>query len=361
MSRETSEWLNTKTLIGMTEKRGTAWHYRKDDQGEEPNHYPGFIPVGEVVRRLFNFKAKSAVSMHGEPVSFEDEWNWICPSGQPYVVHLTQAGRQTIYHSESKYDFGVFKSGYESHQFQEWLLTNVAQIVTPAGLAVSTDSLGVTSAGLLRDSAQAWVQIERPDNVTTPEGVEFRSNILAATSHDGSIATQYALVNTVVVCDNTYEDANKEARASGQRFKVRHSKNSKVKLTEARQALRIIVEGADDFAASIAKLCRIDVTTRQFDAFLGEWAPMGKEGAAATRATNKREKLADLYRNDVRVAPWAGTAFGVIQAVNTYNHHYASVANMTRVERNMINAIEGKTAEKGDVARRDLMRVLELV
>ena len=53
MSSETIQWLNTNTLIGQTDKRGKAWHYRADDQSDEPNHYPGFIPIEDVRRRLF--------------------------------------------------------------------------------------------------------------------------------------------------------------------------------------------------------------------------------------------------------------------------------------------------------------------
>lgn len=35
----------------------------------------------------------------------------------------------------------------------------------------------------------------------------------------------------------------------------------------------------------------------------------------------KRDALNRLYRHDERVAPWAGTGLGVVQAVNTYAHH----------------------------------------
>ena len=48
MSAETSTWLNTQTLIGFTDQRGHAWHYRADDQGDEPNHYPSAVPVADV-------------------------------------------------------------------------------------------------------------------------------------------------------------------------------------------------------------------------------------------------------------------------------------------------------------------------
>ena len=42
-------------MIGFTDKRGNAWHYREALQGEEPNHYPGPVPVTDVHRRLFNW------------------------------------------------------------------------------------------------------------------------------------------------------------------------------------------------------------------------------------------------------------------------------------------------------------------
>ncbi len=44
-------------------------------------------------------------------------------------------------------------------------------------------------------------------------------------------------------------------------------------------------------------------------------------GRALTLADSKRQSLQHLYRTDPRVAPWAGTAHGVLQAVNTYHHH----------------------------------------
>ena len=55
MSRETLQHLNTNTLIGFTDKRGHAWHYREEHQGGESNHYPGPVPVNDILRRLFVF------------------------------------------------------------------------------------------------------------------------------------------------------------------------------------------------------------------------------------------------------------------------------------------------------------------
>ena len=67
----------------------------------------------------------------------------------------------------------------------------------------------------------------------------------------------------------------------------------------------------------------------------------GVTSRARTLANNKREKLITLYKHDPRVAPWAGTAHGVIQAVNTYEHHVGVVRGATRAERNMLRTTTG--------------------
>ena len=59
--KETLQWLDENMLIGFTDKRGTAWHYRTDLQGAEPNHYPGAIPVADVKRRLFDSRPDEGV------------------------------------------------------------------------------------------------------------------------------------------------------------------------------------------------------------------------------------------------------------------------------------------------------------
>src|SRR4051812_32141856 len=82
MSRETLQHLNTHTLIGNTDARGTAWHYRAEHQGEEPNHYPGPIPLVDVERRLFYWKAESrplAVQVPADP----DTMTHLDPDGLP--------------------------------------------------------------------------------------------------------------------------------------------------------------------------------------------------------------------------------------------------------------------------------------
>ena len=62
---------------------------------------------------------------------------------------------------------------------------------------------------------------------------------------------------------------------------------------------------------------------------------------AISRIENKQERIKDMYRNDPRVAPFTGTALGVVQAFNTFNQHVIG-KDENRVERNMMNALTGK-------------------
>jgi phage/plasmid-like protein (TIGR03299 family) len=309
-------WLNANVLIGHTDKRGKAWHYRASAQGAEPNHYPGPIPVADVQRRLFNWRVESG------PV--------LVQAGRHGLVRANN--RQAIYADDTGDVLGVFADGYGIHQYPDWLLDKVESILD--------GGLSIGSAGLLRNRTQAWVSVEVPDTVRTPEGVQFRPNLLACTSHDGSLATTYKRVVTNVVCDNTMSAGLTE---SGQVIKIKHSRNSTLKVLDARKALEMVMTVADDFAAEVQQLCRVTVTDAQWRQFLSAHVSDGDSKRSQTRASNERAELNRLWDYDERVSPWRNTAWAVVQAVNTYTHHYGTVRGASRVERNLCRVVDGHT------------------
>jgi len=332
MSKESISWLNTNTLIGCTDKRGTAWHWRAQEQHGQSNHYPGAIPVADVQDRLFGWQAESRRLAVELPAAVVNATHGEGGLPRRWAV---LPDRQAICRSDNNTLMGIFGPGYTRHQYNEWLLTTVADLLD--------DDLAISSAGLLRGGAIAWVEVSMPDTITTPEGVAFRPNLLATTSFDGSIATTYKRTVTDTVCDNTRELALSEV---GQEVKVKHSRHSGLQLAPARQARAMVHTLADDFAQEVAKLCRMEVTPSQWKAFLDAHIPRhDNEGTALTgrsltTADRKRDTLAELYRADPRVSPWAGTAHGVLQAVNTYEHHQGVVRG-ERAERNGLKTITG--------------------
>jgi phage/plasmid-like protein (TIGR03299 family) len=351
MSTETLQHLNTNTLIGNTDARGHAWHYRAEEQGEESNHYPGPIPIEDVRRRLFHWTAESRTVAVEIPAIVETMTH-LDAEGTP-MRWAVVPDRQAIIRSDTNLVMGIFALGYERHQYGQWLLGTVANVLD--------DDLAISSAGLLRGGAIAWVEVSVPESITTPEGVAFRPNLLATTSFDGSTATTFKRTITDVVCDNTREAALAEP---GQELKVKHSRYSLARIGEARQALAIVHALADEFAAEVAQLCATPVSPAQWGRFLDLAVPrtdsQGRSltGRSLTMADVKRAALQRLYDSDARVAPWAGTAHGVLQAVNTYEHHEGIVRGSTRAERNMLKTVNGDFGQLDRATWTTLDRVL---
>ncbi len=105
---------------------------------------------------------------------------------------------------------------------------------------------------------------------------------------------------------------------------------------------------ADEFAAEVARLRATTVTEQQWQRFLQRLVPdrdsrtdRPLSGRSRTLAMAKRARLTQLYTADARGAPWTGTAYGVIQAVNTYEHHHATIRGATRPERNLLRTVTG--------------------
>jgi phage/plasmid-like protein (TIGR03299 family) len=337
MSAETLKHLNTNTLIGFTDKRGNAWHYRAEEQGAESNHYAGAIPVEDVIRRLFHWHAIKVPALTVATLAdlgIDDitQANGMDAEGRPTLEWQVP----DIFHvmrPDTRKVFGTFK-GFEIHQYDEWLLGQVSNLLG--------DTLNVGSAGVLREGAVAWVSIEAPDNIVLDKyGVTFTPHLLAATSMDGSLSTTFKHVVTNVVCDNTMSAGLAEKTAQ---VKIKHSKYSRVRLSEARVALSIVTQIAENFTAEVQALCETTVTDAAWSAFLEAHVPVEADakGRALTMATAKREQLTQLWNNDNRVSPWKGTGWGVMQAVNTWTHHVQGTRGETpRSERNMAATLTG--------------------
>lgn len=341
MSTETTEWLNRNVLIGFTDQRGQAWHYRASDQGDEPNHYSGAIPVEDVRRRLFNWKAV-AVPMYisgtkDNALGRETPWHEV-------------PNRVAIVRDDTCEVLGVPSSSYSPHQYSEVLLDRVSDLIDDSELAIG-------SAGLLKGGAVAWVQIEMPENLHC-FGVEFRPHLLATTSFNGSIATTYKRVVTVVVCDNTRAAALRE---EGQEYRVRHTANSQMILAQARDALRIVFQLGESFTKEIESLLKIKVSDKQYEKFVHKLVPIADDTpkTGLTKAESDRAKYFGLWNDDPRVSPWKNTGFGVIQSVNTFRQHLRPVRGATiRAERNMMDTLTGVTETKDREAFKQLLAVV---
>lgn len=307
MSKETIEWLQSRVLVGDCNIHGNPWHSGdiKVTKNDSTNLYPDAVPVKRV-RSLFDFPVVAA------PVQFE--LPEIVEDGKvTQKAQLITSDRVAVAHGQTGELFGVFADSYVVHPYTEVLLDNVSKIVSE-----SAGDLHIDSAGLLAGGAEAWLSISTTGLLTTPQGVQYFPHIIASTSHNGTLATTYKAVNTMVVCDNTRAQALTEKTPG---MKIKHTKYSANKLTEVANALGLLHAASDNFAAEVELLCAQPVTDAQWHEFVKVVAPISEDTkkAGVTRAETMREELTSLYVGDPRCEPWHGTAFGALQAVNVYD------------------------------------------
>lgn len=332
MSRETLQWLNENSLIGFTAERGKAWHHL---EGYD-NHFEGAIPVERMLDLM------SYPLAEGVPT--------VTVLGDDGVTTFEAKGHKGIVRVDTGEVFKFFREGYQIHQPREWLVQNL-DTLTHGGLQLA--------AGLLlKGGAVASVQAELTDTREAAEGVKHRPYITAATSMDGSMATTYLVGTRLWVCDNTltYALAEKDAL----KHKVRHSSKSLGRMGEVRQNLGLVVEEVGDaIDQEIARLTAeyvSDERWREFTQALTEYNP-DKPGKAATNAQRKIAQLNQMWNHDERVAPWKNSAWGVLSAVNTAEHHVFGTDGTAREQRNALRTVQGKW----DAIDRNTLRVLASV
>lgn len=268
------------------------------------------------------------------------------------VTTVTDKSRKMLVHPRTGAVLGVHGDGYKVHGYEETLLRDAA--------AITDGELSIAKVTVLGDGKRAAVQYEFDENVTTRHGIEFRPFLSAATSLDGSIATSFFTGSTVIICDNSLQLAIRRARAAGDLYRVRHTRNSQVDVGIARTVLDLVWQTSDEFAAEFDRLADQFVSDQKWNDILDRLVPKPKDDSTARSAgmaERKRAELSRLWNYDERVAPWKNSAYGVVAAVNTYANHVQSVKGGNRAERNVAKLIDGSFAKVDQLVLKTLETV----
>ncbi|AEK07505.1 hypothetical protein SEND513_61 [Mycobacterium phage Send513] len=391
MGAETMEWYNNFCLIGHTNQRGKSWHYMESMQGEEPNHYPEGIPYDDVVRRLFNWKPMLTRTANmipcellrdeaGQPLTddqgrrrYEPEpsvWvqrvdsngNPVFHEGRPVNVPMKLVevhDKRGLVRSDNYLELGHPGKNYKIHDYEEWLLQLLSNVIG--------DTLDIWSAILLRNGAQACVQVALPETAhDSTTGMDFVPYVHCYTSLDSSLATTFAGQTLLIVCDNTMTAANARAAKAGRQYKARHTSGSLEthKISEVRQALSIIHQTADSSMEFFHKLAAIEVPNKKWIEVLDIIIPPGDPNKDSTRTVrgreSKREHLNSVYQSDPMANTWKGTGLGVVQAINTYATHYAPLRGRSRVQGNAAKLVDGEFAKVDSKSVQALAQVMDM-
>lgn len=335
MSQYSYDYLARMVLAGFAETRRPWWADGAEAGGSILNLFPAEVPMERVEELLTKWSA------YTEPL---------------YTGDMEEvATHKLVRASDTREHIAVIGIDHAIHSYQDWLTGTVRECVG--------EEAQVSSAGLLKNRAQAWVQIERPETATGPDGIRFSPYITLSTSLDGSLSTQINQNTKMTICDNTLRITR------GQGLAFRHSKNSNAKLGDYRSVMTAIVQGESDFRKELERQLAVKVDDPAFSRFIEALVPIGEDDIPAkkTRSERKRQEITQLYKGDERVQGWQGTMFGAVQAVNTWQTHMSQLRNATPHEMDDTNLramkLYGEQLKplKGDSLDQETAKLLESV
>lgn len=358
---------------------------------KNPTHFPDFVPMALVKDKLFGWDALESTKLFAtfevprrdedDNIILDDDGNAVVDEIVIPATQFKAIGRSDWVKAgipEDEQDgaeaiLSIQANSWGVHQLRQTFIENLATMLG------GENKIGITSAMELKWGRVAAMEISINEEMHNDfAGFDFRPNLVASTSFDGSMSTSYTRTTTASVCDNTLQWALREAGDTG-KFVLRHTKNSASKLKEAAQVLGILTEEAETMDKVFTEFAKTEVNEEQFKKWMDAMYPVpdvkistvvvtsvqGEQIEAQKVSTNaqnialnKREKLIDMWDNDPRVAPWKGTKLGLMSLHNTFNHHEAATKGAkahgskvaARVENNMMKVIKSQFANSDEKA-----------
>jgi phage/plasmid-like protein (TIGR03299 family) len=180
------------------------------------------------------------------------------------------------------------------------------------------------TAGSLKSGRVVFGTLSMPKSfVLDPSGIADETNmyLIVWTSHDGSVAIQSAVTPVRVVCQNTLNFAMKQATQS---FKIRHTQTLQGRLEEARKALDITFNYADEFETMAQELFQTSITNAQFDKLVSTIHPKNDEASpmAQTKYNAKIDTIQGLYHSAKTQDGIRGTKWGALNALSEYQDYF---------------------------------------
>lgn len=175
------------------------------------------------------------------------------------------------------------------------------------------------SAGAVRGGRRVFISMRLPDTVTIDAGGvadQIIPFIVALNSHDGSSPFQVVVTPWRPVCRNTERFALRDAQS---RWGVRHTRNARDRIEEARRTLGLSVTYFAQFAAEEEALARTELALADFHHVIDElWQPPAEDSSVRTRNIHRRrvDELTDLYTTSS--TQLGGTAYAAERAITEY-------------------------------------------
>lgn len=162
------------------------------------------------------------------------------------------------------------------------------------------------------------------------KGEAITASLYVQTTHNGGGALIVSTGYTRIKCTNGLTAA---LNYGAMRYSIRHTGSLDAKLAGVREALKIVPKVFAEFEDEVRKLIETEVTRRQAIDVVHALIPSNEGMTERQRdvALDNRAQLISTLDNDPRVG-YLGTAWGLTQAVSTWDQHVRDVRGVKTLE-----------------------------
>lgn len=317
---------------------------------------PAWHGLGEVLPD-YGTRAELQPLVHGwEPVTaplFTAEPRIVREgTAQIGVDHQEVPGWKAVQRSDDSSVLGVVSDTYELVSNDE--MWDVAEAIE----GEARGEVMYETGGSLKGGAKVWLLVRLRDPLVLPGDEETGTIPYYAlqNSHDGSGSFRGQATMTRIVCDNTAQMADLDARQRGTQFVFRHTSNVRDRIDEARQALAGWRESIEAYQRLAGHLAYEKITADQYRDFVERFIPSPPPSTATDRVMRNVEEAQamwlGIYRGEAndRIRD---TRWGLVQASVEYlNHARRAHTQESRFKRNYLDQ---------DRLTQDAMKIAQLV
>jgi hypothetical protein len=267
-----------------------------------------FNPQGErlYTKQMLEQSGLANWNVQTVPMAYPD--NYVADKPEFWVTRDLSDGRKQV--------MGSVGNRYHTYQNED-LFSFADEILAHTG---SWESAGSFRKGRVVFGS---MNIDR-EFVIDPQGANdtVKSFLLMATSHDGSSSIRACATNVRVWCQNTFNQAFREAKSV---YKVRHTATAEARVQEAQITLGIAFANAEAFEAEANALFQTAITNKQFMDIVTTLNPApvsDASKASVTKYDSKIDLLQGLYLQSPTNANITGTAWGAFNALTEYMDYF---------------------------------------
>lgn len=287
---------------GMFSVREKAWH-----------------GLGAVLPEYPTREEAQAISMPWEPITtplFTEEYMVDTQAG-PMTDFQEVPGFVAVQRSDTSATLGVVSDTYQPVSNTEmWDIAEALEGEAHGDVMFET-------AGSLKGGSKVWILIRLKEALRL-KGDEHTATIpyyALQNSHDGLGSFRGQATMTRIVCQNTAQAADLDAKQRGTSFTFRHTRNVKDRIEEARTALIGWRESVEAYRMLAEHLAEERVTIDQAGEFVERFIPDPPPSTATDRvrrnASEARGQWRGIYMGQANET-LRGTRWGLVQASVEY-------------------------------------------